>query len=142
MRESSRWIYTEGTLGGAPGCIAYDDDSKFHVHNDTSPARGQHNAFDLVRLHRFGHLDKECANGIPMRERPSYRAMAEMMATLPEIRAASANSASVPGFAGLGSDESRAATQPTTRQVGQRSFVIMFTEARACAARAGLYSGH
>jgi len=48
-----RWTYTAGSR--AEGAIEYDDGLKFHSHHDTDPARGQHNAYDLVRLHKFGN---------------------------------------------------------------------------------------
>ncbi len=61
-----RWTYS---LGSVPdGAIEYDEGLKFHVHHDTSPARGQNNAFDLVRLHKGW----------------TYEQMAEFVSTLPE----------------------------------------------------------
>jgi hypothetical protein len=83
-RENSRWTYT---LGSRPeGVIVYDDDAKLHSHHDTDPARGQHSAFDVVRLHRFGHLDAG-AEEVTITDRPSYRAMVEFANELPEVRA-------------------------------------------------------
>jgi len=67
--------------------VVYDDDTKLHSHHDTDPARGQSSAFDLVRLHKFGHLDSEAASDTPVTDRPSYRAMVEWANNLPEIRA-------------------------------------------------------
>jgi len=61
-----RWTYS---LGSVPdGAIEYDEGLKFHVHHDTSPARGQNNAFDLVRLHKGW----------------TYEQMAEFVSSLPE----------------------------------------------------------
>jgi AAA domain len=78
-----RWTYA---LGSRPeGAIVYDDDTKFHSHHDTDPARGQNSAYDLVRLHRFGHLDA-AAPGAGIADRPSSEAMARFVAELPEIR--------------------------------------------------------
>lgn len=65
--------------------VVYDDDTKLHSHHDTDPARGQAAAFDLVRLHRFGHLDAG-ADSTPITDRPSYRAMVDFANALPEIR--------------------------------------------------------
>lgn len=50
-----RYSYTKGTTAG--GLIVYDD--KFaYSHHGTDPAGGRLcNAFDLVRIHKFGHLD-------------------------------------------------------------------------------------
>lgn len=48
-------------------------------HHVNDPAYGQAcSAFDLVRLHRFGHLDEDCDPGIPVNRRPSHEAMLEM----------------------------------------------------------------
>jgi KaiC/GvpD/RAD55 family RecA-like ATPase len=70
--------------------VIYDDDTKFHSHNDTDPARGQTSAFDLVRLHRFGHLDDAASQAAAITDRPSYKAMVGFVNELPEIRAARA----------------------------------------------------
>ena len=86
-KENSRWTYT---LGSRPeGCVVYDDDTKLHSHHDTDPARGQNSAYDLVRLHRFGHLDAG-AGETPINDRPSSHAMVRWVNELPEIRAARA----------------------------------------------------
>ncbi len=84
-RETARYTYVKGSR--PEGVAIYDSDTKIHSHHDTDPARGQHNAFDLVRLHRFGHLDKDCGGRL-MRDRPSYQAMVEFAQSLPEIRKA------------------------------------------------------
>lgn len=70
-----RYSYLEGT--GVDGAIFYADDGKFHSHHDTDPAHGQTNCWDLVRLHRFGDLDSEKDLALPIRERPSQKAMVE-----------------------------------------------------------------
>jgi len=82
-REESRWTYVPGSR--PEGVIVYDDGAKLHSHHDTDPARGQHNAFDLVRLHRFGALDKDVPPDTPITEHPSFKAMAEFAASLPEV---------------------------------------------------------
>lgn len=84
MSETARYTYTLGTR--AEGVVVYDDDRKLHSHNDTDPARGQHNAFDLVRLHHFGGLDTEDTLDLPITQRPSFRAMASMAAEDPLVR--------------------------------------------------------
>ena len=52
-----RYTYSKGTT--ASGLIIYDD--KFaYSHHGTDPCSGKLcNAFDLVRIHKFGHLDAE-----------------------------------------------------------------------------------
>ncbi len=74
-----RWTYTAGSR--PEGAIEYDDGLKFHSHHDTDPARGQHNAFDLVRLHRFGSLDAGTEE-LAITSLPSYRAMVEFTRSL------------------------------------------------------------
>ena len=83
-----RWTYTLGSV--AEGAIVYDDGFKFHSHHDTDPARGQTNAFDLVRLHRFGSLDAGSASGTDITDTASYRAMCDFVRGLPEFNNARA----------------------------------------------------
>lgn|GEM_PF-2711256 len=80
--SEDRWTYTGGSR--ADGAVIYDDDTKLHSHHDTDPARGQHNAYDLVRLHRFGRLDEFDAD-TPIGDRPSTRAMHDFCSGLPEF---------------------------------------------------------
>lgn len=53
--DSNRYTYNNGSTAG--GLVVYND--KFaYSHHSTDPAAGRLcNAFDLVRLHKFGHLD-------------------------------------------------------------------------------------
>ena len=74
--DPGRYTYTEGST--AAGVVIYDDKFSFS-HHGTDPASGQLcNAWDLVRLHRFGELDGECGADTPVSSRPSYRAMAQL----------------------------------------------------------------
>lgn len=88
-RTPGRWTYTRGSV--PEGAIEYDDGLKFHSHHDTDPCRGQHNCFDLVRIAKWGHLDKEhldrggSAPASPT-DWPSYRAMVDFVRQLPEFR--------------------------------------------------------
>jgi RecA/RadA recombinase len=88
VNEVIRWTYIHGTR--AEGVRTYDDDSKCHSEHDTDPARGQHSAFDLCRIHRFGHLDKDAPAGTPINELPSQKAMVAFARELPEVRNAEA----------------------------------------------------
>lgn len=56
-----RYTYMKGTT--AAGLIVYDD--KFaYSHHGTDPCGGKLcNSFDLVRIHKFGHLDEEGGTG-------------------------------------------------------------------------------
>lgn len=84
--SEGRYTYTNGTR--ADGMRLYDDGLKAHSENDTDPARGQNNAFDLVRLHKFGQLDTAEDLAKSITERPSYRAMVNLAMEQPELQAA------------------------------------------------------
>lgn len=63
-------------LGGSTtkGAIVYEDGAYLYSHHGTDPAGGQLlNAFDLVRIHKFGGLDAGEAKTIT--KMPSYKAM-------------------------------------------------------------------
>lgn len=69
----NRYTYTKGSTSA--GAIVYDDKFLFS-HHGTDPAGGRLcNAFDLVRIHKFGHLDtgKEKED----KQKPSFKAMEE-----------------------------------------------------------------
>jgi putative DNA primase/helicase len=73
---SNRYTYVEGTTSG--GMITHDDLFAFSFHS-TDPACGQScNAFDLVRLHLFGPLDKDKQTE-NTDKLPSYKAMVEFV---------------------------------------------------------------
>lgn len=62
---------------GAPSVRVYDD-AFIQSDHGSDPAVGQHNTFDLGRIHLFGHLDDEFdTDGMSPVEWPSYKAMAE-----------------------------------------------------------------
>lgn len=73
-QDPNRLTYTHGSCAG--GAIVYD--GKFmYSHHATDPCGGRLvNAFDLVRIHRFGELDEE-ADGVPINRLPSFSAMSE-----------------------------------------------------------------
>jgi len=85
LSEVARYSYIHGSA--AEGVIVYDNNTKIHSHHDTDPARGQHNAFDLVRLHRFGDLDQGSDPNTPVTDLPSFKKMLEFAASLPEVQA-------------------------------------------------------
>lgn len=74
---TGRYTYTGGsTVGGA---ILYDDDLFLYSHHATDPCSGQLvNAFDLVRLHKFGDRDAEAKDGTPANRMPSFTAMSQL----------------------------------------------------------------
>ena len=73
-----RYTYRKGSTSG--GLVTYD--GKFaYSHHATDPASGMDcNAFDLVRVHKFGPLDDACEEDTPIGKRPSFKAMQEFAA--------------------------------------------------------------
>lgn len=69
------------------GVILYDD--KFaYSHHATDPASGRLlNAFDLVRIHRFGHLDDRATESTPPIKLPSFINMCEFAIQDDEVKA-------------------------------------------------------
>lgn len=99
--RDGRYTYTTGsTLGGA---VVYEDKWIFSNHA-TDPAAGRElNAWDLVRVHRFGHLDASSRSGSVM-SLPSSKAMTDMALEVPEVRRAMAEESRRRGaeaFAGI-----------------------------------------
>ena len=69
------------------GVILYDD--KFaYSHHATDPASGRLlNAFDLVRIHKFGHLDDRATESTPPSKLPSFINMCEFVIQDNEVKA-------------------------------------------------------
>ena len=65
------------------GVVIYDDKYAYS-HHATDPACGKLlNAFDLVRVHRFGHLDEDADE---KKQLPSYKAMVEFCIQDEEVK--------------------------------------------------------
>ena len=76
--EDGRYTFTGGSTTG--GAVTYDDDKFLFSYHATDPCSGQLvNAWDLVRLHKFGHLDDGAAAGAKGNTLPSYQAMSEFV---------------------------------------------------------------
>jgi predicted P-loop ATPase len=74
--DETRYTYVDGSTAG--GLVIYEDKFSFS-HHGTDPTSGiLCNAFDLVRLHKFGELDEDStAKGINL---PSFKKMNELAA--------------------------------------------------------------
>lgn len=71
-----RYTYRGGSTSG--GAILYDDKFLFS-HHESDPAGSRLcNAFDLVRLHKYGQLDKGAKPDTPVNRLPSYAAMCDL----------------------------------------------------------------
>lgn len=76
---SGRYTFTGGSTTG--GAVLYDGGKFLFSHHATDPCGGRLvNAFDLVRLHRFGDQDDAAEPGTPVNRLPSYAAMCEFAA--------------------------------------------------------------
>ena len=72
-----RYTYTGGSTQG--GAIVYDNDMFLYSHHATDPCSGLLvNAFDLVRLHKYGDQDKDAKEGTPVNKLPSYMSMSRL----------------------------------------------------------------
>lgn len=79
-----RYTYTGGSTSG--GAVIYDDDRFLYSHHATDPCSGQLvNAFDLVRLHKYGDLDAEAKEGTPANKLPSFQAVSRMALNDPAV---------------------------------------------------------
>lgn len=81
---SGRYTFTGGSTTG--GAVLYDNDKFLYSHHATDPCGGKLvNAFDMVRLHRFGDLDDNAEPGTPTNRLPSYAAMCEAANQDPQV---------------------------------------------------------
>lgn len=79
-----RYTYKEGST--AAGLVVYDDKYAFS-HHGTDPVSGKLcNAFDLVRLHKYGLKDEDARSDTPGNRLPSYTAMQDFATKDPKVR--------------------------------------------------------
>lgn len=79
-----RLTFSGGSTTG--GAVLYDGGKFLYSHHATDPCGGRLvNAFDLVRLHRFGDLDDAAEPGTPINRLPSFSAMSELAAHDKEV---------------------------------------------------------
>ena len=72
-----RFTFTGGSTTG--GAVLYDNGKFLFSHHATDPCGGKLvNAFDMVRLHKFGDQDDVAAPETPTNRLPSYAAMCEL----------------------------------------------------------------
>lgn len=69
-----RYTYAKGSTAG--GLVLYDDGRFAYSHHGTDPISGKLvNAWDLIRIHKFGVQDEDSAPDTPGNKLPSYTAM-------------------------------------------------------------------
>ena len=70
----------------AAGVVIYND-AFAYSHHATDPACGKlMNAFDVVRIHKFGHLDAKASEDTDSTKLPSYKAMQEFASQNEQVR--------------------------------------------------------
>ena len=73
--DDTRYTFVDGSTTG--GVVVYEDKFSFS-HHGTDPTSGiLCNAFDLVRINKFGHLDDEASEDTPANRLPSFTRMNE-----------------------------------------------------------------
>lgn len=74
--DGSESRYTHVGSSSYGGLVVYDEDTFAYSHHESDPCSGREvNAFDLVRLHKFGHLDERASEQANIAKLPSYIAM-------------------------------------------------------------------
>lgn len=72
--DKDRYTYVKGSTSG--GLVIYQEGDFAYSYHSTDPMSGLLcNAFDLMRLHSFGHLDEGVPGDTPSIKLPSYKAM-------------------------------------------------------------------
>lgn len=80
-----RYTYTEGS--GADGAEVEDDGLFLYSHHGTDPVSERLvNAWDLVRIHKFEHLDANALPDTPLMQLPSSKAMKELAMSIKGFR--------------------------------------------------------
>jgi predicted P-loop ATPase len=75
-----RYTYVNGST--AAGLVLYDNDTFAYSHHSTDPVGGRLvNAFDLVRIHKFGAQDVGATADTPTNRLASYKEMCEFAVT-------------------------------------------------------------
>lgn len=77
--QNGRYTYTGGSSSN--GLIVYNQGKYAYSQHATDPANDghSHSAFDLVRIHKYGHLDAEAKPKTPANKMPSYVAMTDFI---------------------------------------------------------------
>lgn len=80
-----RYTYKQATT--TAGAVVYREGAFLYSNHASDPACGQLcNAFDLVRIHRFGSLDDTADLSMPTHKLPSSKAMIDFCHEIPEVR--------------------------------------------------------
>lgn len=83
-KQHDRYTYAEGSTSG--GLVVYEDKFAYSHHGTDVVGDTLVNAFDLVRLHKFGHLDAEVTPDTTATKLPSYNEMMEFVLALDDVK--------------------------------------------------------
>lgn len=85
-QHEGRYTYLGGTTSG--GAVIYENGKFLYSHHSTDPCSMRLvNAWDMVRLHKFGSLDDKAKEETPPNRLPSYVAMKELALQDPKVKA-------------------------------------------------------
>lgn len=85
--KEDRYTYAAGST--AAGLVVYEGGLFAYSNHSTDPAGGKLcNAFDLVRIHKFGHLDEDADPAKGITKMPSYKAMMDFAASDENVKIA------------------------------------------------------
>ena len=79
-----RYTYAEGSTVG--GLVVYEDKFAYSHHGTDTISGMLCNAFDLVRIHKFGMRDEEAKEDTPANRLPSFTAMSEFASSDDEVK--------------------------------------------------------
>lgn len=79
-----RYTYRKGST--AAGLVVYDDKFAYSHHGTDLAGSRLCNAFDLVRIHRYGHRDDDAKPDTPINKLPSYQEMVAFARELPDVK--------------------------------------------------------
>ncbi len=80
-----RYTFIDGS--SSKGVVIYEGGKFAYSNHATDPASNTLcNSFDLVRIHKFAHLDDEAKDGTPVVKLPSFGAMQEWASELPAVK--------------------------------------------------------
>lgn len=125
---SGRYRYTGSSATATPGMRELDERPglyySWHAHD---PAAGYaQNAFDLVRIHKFGHLDTEYKG--PVNRAPSYTACRDFLDTHKGFNKRAAAQAYETVVSSLSDQENGGAERTTPAQETHTSVEVLTTE--------------
>lgn len=90
-RESEdRYTYIDGT--STNGVVVYEDAFVYSNHESDPISHKSCNAFDLIRIHKFGHEDEDVTERTPINRMPSYLAMSDWAMGIESVKVEMAKS--------------------------------------------------